>query len=45
MKTIAPLFEIENRVVARPLRRVAPVAVEASEDNVSITVIRYHLFQ
>ena len=35
MKTTAPLFEIEDRVVARPLRRVAPVAVEASEDNVT----------
>ena len=35
MKTTAPLFEIEDRVVARPLCRVAPVAVEASEDNVT----------
>ena len=35
MKTTAPLFEIEDRVIARPLRRVAPVAVEASEDNVT----------
>ncbi len=35
MKTPAPLFEIEDRVVARPLCRVAPVAVEASEDNVT----------
>ncbi len=35
MKTTAPLFEIEDRVVARPLRRVARVAVEASEDNVT----------
>ena len=35
MKTTAPLFEIEDRVVARPLRRVAPIAVEASEDNVT----------
>jgi hypothetical protein len=35
VKTTAPLFEIEDRVVARPLRRVAPIAVEASEDNLT----------
>ena len=35
MKTTAPLFEIEDRVVARPLHRVTPVAVEASEDKMT----------
>ena len=35
MKTTALLFEIEDRVVARPLRRVAPGAAKASEDNVT----------
>jgi hypothetical protein len=35
VKTTAPLFEIEDRVVVRPLRRVAPVAVQASEENVT----------
>ena len=33
--TTAPLFEIGDAVVARPVRRVAPVAVEASGDNVT----------
>lgn len=35
MKTIAPLFEIADPVVARPLRRVAPVVVEPGEDHVT----------
>jgi hypothetical protein len=35
VKTTAPLFEIEDRVVARPLRRVTPVVVEAAEDHVT----------
>ena len=35
MKATAPLFEIEDRVVARPSRRVAPLVVEAAEDNVT----------
>lgn len=35
MKTTTTLFQIEDRVVARPLRRAAPVAVEASEENVT----------
>lgn len=35
MKTTALLFEIEDRVVARPPRRVAPVAAKASEDSVT----------
>lgn len=34
VKTTAPLFDIEDGVVARPLRRVTPVVVEASEDKV-----------
>ena len=33
VKRPTPLFEIEDRVVARPLRRGAPIAVEASEDD------------
>jgi hypothetical protein len=35
VKTTAPLFEVEDRVVVRPRRGVARVVVEASEDNVT----------
>ena len=35
MKTTATLFEIEDPVVKRPSRRMAPVAVEATEDDVT----------
>jgi hypothetical protein len=35
VKLPTPLFEIEDRVVARPLRRGAPIAVEASKDGVA----------
>lgn len=35
MKTTPTLFEIEDQVVARSWRRVAPVVVEATEDDVT----------
>ena len=35
MKSTATLFEIEDPVVARPWPRVAPVVVEATEDDVT----------
>ena len=35
MKTTPTLFEIDDMVVARPFQRVAPVVVEATEDDVT----------
>ena len=35
MKTTATLFEIEDPVTTRPWQRVAPVSVEATEDDVT----------
>ena len=35
MKSTATLFEIEDPVVARSWRRVAPVVAEATEDDVT----------
>ena len=35
MKTTPTLFEIEDPVVARPWQRVAPVVIEATEDDVT----------
>jgi hypothetical protein len=35
VKTTLPLFEIDDMVVARPWQRVAPVVVEATEDDVT----------
>ena len=35
MKSIPALFEIDDIVIARPFQRVAPVVVEATEDDVT----------
>ncbi len=35
MKTTAPLFDIADPVTTRPWQRVAPVAVETTEDDVT----------
>jgi len=35
VKTTATLFEIKDPLVARPWQRVAPVVVEATEDDVT----------
>jgi hypothetical protein len=35
VKTTPTLFEIDDMVVARPFQRVAPVVVEATEDDVT----------
>jgi hypothetical protein len=35
VKATAPLFEIDDMVVSRPYQRVAPVVVEATEDDVT----------
>ncbi|MGH3577171.1 MAG: IS1380 family transposase [Mycobacterium sp.] len=35
MNSTAPLFEIDDIVIARPFQRVAPVVVEATEDDVT----------